>query len=184
VQTSVRVHATPSSQRVLSGFVTSEGHRADDPVQLSPMSHGPAAARQTVVAPANASAGQAADIPVHFSSASHASTAGRQTVVLGKSGLAGQVADIPVQNAAVSHLSAADRHCVVEGANVLWVQLPVPLHWSTVHGLLSVVHAVFKGLDEHVPTDPAKLHATHAVVSPLLQPVLQQTPSLQKPLAH
>jgi hypothetical protein len=49
------------------------------PVQVSATSHGPAAARHTVVAGKNWSAGHSVDVPVQVSATSQGPAAGRQT---------------------------------------------------------------------------------------------------------
>jgi hypothetical protein len=56
-----------------------------EPVHVSAVSHGPAAARHTVAVDWNASAGQLVLVPVQFSIASHAPADARQTVVTGAS---------------------------------------------------------------------------------------------------
>jgi hypothetical protein len=111
-------HALALEQEEPSAALTSAGHWALVPVQLSAESHCPPAGRQTVVDGRNESAGQLADVPVQFSALSHGPFAGRQTVVDGRNESAGQSADVPVQFSALSQSPAAARHGVVAGLNV------------------------------------------------------------------
>src|SRR5439155_1176589 len=112
------VQGLPSSVHVVPLALTpSAGQLALEPVQVSAVSHGPAAARQTVVDERKPSAGQLALEPVQVSAVSHGPAAARQTVVEGWKPLAGQVSLDPVQNSATSQLPADARHCVVLGRN-------------------------------------------------------------------
>src|SRR5436309_1585398 len=78
------VQGLPSSERAApAGGTAPAGQALFVPSQLSAMSHGPAAARQTVPAtctsPGPLSAGHVTLVPVHFSGRSHRSVAARQT---------------------------------------------------------------------------------------------------------
>ena len=60
-----------SPHGVFAGWNASFGHVADEPVQVSAMSHAPALARQMVRFDASTSLGQVADVPLHTSCGSH-----------------------------------------------------------------------------------------------------------------
>ena len=103
----------PLSEQVeLSGAPSSAGQLALEPMQVSAMSHGPAAGRHTSVAGWKLSVGQAALEPVHVSAMSHGPAAGRHTSVAGWNLSGGQAALEPVHVSATSHRSvgAAGRH--------------------------------------------------------------------------
>jgi hypothetical protein len=65
---------------VLAPLSASAGQAADDPVQLSALSHGPAAARHTVDAGEKELAGQEPDEPVQVSAGSQTPPEARQVV--------------------------------------------------------------------------------------------------------
>jgi hypothetical protein len=75
------VQTFPSSvQAVPFGFLPSDGHAADEPLQFSARSHSSAAERQMVADDLNASLGQFKDDPLHISATSQVPAAARQTV--------------------------------------------------------------------------------------------------------
>lgn len=76
-------HWFPSVQAVPLAAKLSPGHAIEPPVQVSATSHGPAAARHTVVDGAYPSGGQSAACPVQVSVASQAPADARQTVPRG-----------------------------------------------------------------------------------------------------
>ncbi len=66
-------------QVTLAAWMTSDGQLVEVPVQVSATSHGPTAARHTVVVGAKVSFGQVVDEPVQFSATSHGPADGRHT---------------------------------------------------------------------------------------------------------
>src|SRR5262245_38164986 len=97
---------TPVDARQVVPFEarTSGGQVLLTPLQLSAMSHAPAAGRQTAVL--LASAGQAALVPVQFSVRSQAPAEARQTTVAGWKASAGQTPLMPSQVSAASQAPA------------------------------------------------------------------------------
>src|SRR5207245_1985059 len=93
-----------------------------------------------------ACAWQLALVPVQFSAGSHSPAEARQTVLEGLKASAGQTVLEPVQLSSTSHTPAAARHTVPAFPAGCWQASFVPSHWSSVHGLLSAVHAVPAGL--------------------------------------
>jgi len=159
-------------QTVLEDAKPSAGHVVLMPVHVSATSHAPAVGRQTAPAlPAGcwqvslvpshssllhglpssvhavplaffASAGQLGPVPVQFSTWSHSPAAGRQGVVEDAKPSAGHVLLVPVHVSATSHTPAEARHTVPALPAGCWQATLVPSHWSSVHGLPSLVHAV------------------------------------------
>jgi hypothetical protein len=86
-----------------------------------------------------------------------------------------------LQQTPSAHWPVKHSDPMAHGAPLTFLQTPLASHWfipvQTFVGKLSVWPA---GVLLHVPTDPATLHDRHAVV----QELLQQTPSAQKPLRH
>jgi len=78
----------------------------------------------------------------------------------------GQVVLVPVQFSAKSHSSAAARHWAPALPAGCWHELLVPLHWSSVQGLVSAVQAVPDGFlvsDGHVVLVPVQVStASHS----------------------
>src|SRR5207302_1458673 len=69
----------------------------------------------------------------------------------------------PGQVSATSHSPAAGRHTAPPLPGGCWQLLLVPLHWSSVQGLVSAVQAVpdgFLASDGQVVLDPSQLSAT------------------------
>jgi hypothetical protein len=85
---------------------------ADFPVQRSTLSHGPAAARQTVVAGRNASGGHAALAPVQVSSTSQGPALLRHGMPLGSIASPGQTMEVPSQTSSRSHGPVDGRQTV------------------------------------------------------------------------
>src|SRR5206468_2649973 len=89
-----------------------------------------------------ASAGQLGPFPGQFSAGSHSPAEARQTVLEGLKASAGQIGRAPGRVWSTSHTPAAARHTVPAFPAGCWQASFVPSHWSSVHGLLSAVHAV------------------------------------------
>src|SRR5439155_1525752 len=160
-QTSTVQGLPPSVHVVPLALTPSAGQLALEPVQVSAVSHGPAAARQTVVDERKPSAGQLALEPVQVSAVSHGPAAARQTVVDGRKPSAGQLALEPVQVSAVSHGPAAARQTVVEGWKPLAGQVSLdPVQNSATSQLpADARHCVVLGrnwqvAEQHAPPSP------------------------------
>src|SRR5919198_5797810 len=80
-------------------------------------------------------------VPLH-TSAVHGSPSAVQGVVLGWKRSGGQVVLVPVQVSATSHSFTAARHSTPALPAGCWHELLVPLHWSSVQGLVSGVQGV------------------------------------------
>src|SRR5207247_7347 len=89
-----------------------------------------------------ASAGQLGPLPGQFSAWSHSPAAARHSVVEEAKASAGHVELVPVHVSATSHAPADARHTAPPLPAGCWQATLVPSHWSTVHGLPSLVHAV------------------------------------------
>src|SRR5207249_10907720 len=98
--------------------------------------------RQTVLDGWKASAGHVALDPVQCSAASHTPADGRHSTLDDLKASAGQAVLEPVQLSSTSHTPAAARHTVPAFPAGCWQASFVPSHCSSVHGLLSAVHAV------------------------------------------
>lgn len=160
----------------------SVGQVAVLPVQRSSRSQGPAEARQTTELVLSTSAGQAALTPSHRSSGSHEPIDPRQTVDALARTSDGQTVEAPVQSSAGSHRPDEPRHVVVLGASTSPGQVadePVQNSGRS-HTVAAGRQLKLADWNEHVPTDPLRLHASHAPP----QAVLQQTPSMQLPETH
>src|SRR5205823_259912 len=107
-----------------------------------PVGHGVLSSVHAVPLAFFASAGQLGPVPVQFSTWSHSPAAGRQGVVEDAKPSAGHVLLVPVHVSATSHTPAEARHTVPALPAGCWQATLVPSHWSTVHGLPSLVHAV------------------------------------------
>src|SRR5436309_447105 len=129
---------------VLEGSRESGGQLLAEPSQLSAGSQAPADGRQTAVL--LASAGQAAVVPVQFSAGSHTPAEGRHSTLLDLKPLAGHVLLLPVQFSSTSQSPAAGRHTAPALPAGCWQASLEPSHSSTVHGLVSLEHAVPAGL--------------------------------------
>src|SRR5439155_1658043 len=73
---------------------------------------------------------------------SHSPAAARHNVVEEAKASAGHVELVPVHVSATSHAPADARHTAPPLPAGCWQATLVPSHWSTVHGLPSLVHAV------------------------------------------
>lgn len=155
------------------------------PLHTSARSQTSAAARQTVPEADATSAGHEALLPVQVSAASQRSVAARQTVPDAAKPSAGQAALLPVQVSATSQPPADARQVVPEAAKPSAGQVvATPLHVSaTSHTPVDARHVVPDGIGAQVPDEPARLHAWQSEVPPA-QALLQQTPSVQNPVAH
>src|SRR5205823_1774245 len=89
-----------------------------------------------------ASAGQLGPLPVQLSASSHSPAAARQTVLEDAKPSAGHVVLVPVHVSATSHAPAVGRRAAPGLPAGCWQATLVPSHWSSVHGLPSLVHAV------------------------------------------
>jgi hypothetical protein len=116
---------------VVLGWKPSAGHAPDVPVQLSATSHGPADARQTVLADWKASTHVFA-VPLQWSGASHAPPFDEpvHVAVLGWKPSAGHALDVPVQLSAASHGPAEARQTVLGDWKASTHVFAVPLQWS------------------------------------------------------
>jgi hypothetical protein len=143
VQFSATSHTSAARRHwVVFGWKPSAGHVAELPVQDSATSHTPAEVRQTVFAVLNPSAGQVAELPVQFSATSHTPAAGRHTLVWGKKPSAGHVPELPVHVSTTSQ-GPFDPRQTAPALPGGWEHVTLlPSHWSTVHGLPSLVQAV------------------------------------------
>jgi hypothetical protein len=108
-------------------------------VQFSATSQGPALERHGVCAVLNVSIGQLGALPVQFSATSQMPAAGRHGVVAGWKPLVGQVAELPVQASGTSHGPITGRHMAPAFPGEYVQLIEAPSHWSTVHGLPSLV---------------------------------------------
>src|SRR5206468_228421 len=75
----------------------------------------------------------------------------------------GHVVLVPVQVSVASHSSTAARHSAPALPAGCWHELLMPLHWSSVQGLVSAVQAVPDGFltsDGQLVLDPSQLSAT------------------------
>src|SRR5437879_8091843 len=127
------VHAVPFALKV------SVGQAVLVPVQLSAMSHSPAAARHTVPAfPAGCV--HVALVPLH-TSVVHTSPSSVQAVPLGWKASVGQVVLVPVQLSATSHSPATARHSAPAFPAGCVQVLVLPSHWSRVHGVVPALPA-------------------------------------------
>lgn len=135
---------SPAALRQVVALETnaSVGQTELEPVQFSARSHGPAEARHWVAAEAKPSAGHALAAPSHVSATSHRLAAPRQTVPLLATLSVGQAVETPLQVSATSQPPAEARHVVPELPAGCWQLLLEPSHWSSVHGLLSELHAI------------------------------------------
>src|SRR6266550_1957738 len=131
------------------------------PGQVSATSHSPAAARHTAP-PLPGKCWQLVLVPLHVSavqglpSSVHAVPAGCFTSL-------GHVVLVPVQVSVASHSSTAARHSAPALPAGCWQELLVPLHWSSVQGLVSAVQAVpdaFLASVGQVVLDPVQVSAT------------------------
>src|SRR5437899_1602611 len=130
----------PSARRESAVLLSSAGQAALAPVQVSATSQTPAEARHSTVTALKPSVGQALLTPSQLSATSQAPAAGRHTAVLLAS--AGQESVVPVQVSATSHAPAEARHTAPALPAGCWQVTLIPSHWSTVHGLPSLGHAV------------------------------------------
>src|SRR5581483_8554640 len=78
----------------------------------------------------------------HDSGASHSPAAERHTIDVEAKPSPGHAALAPVQVSATSHTPADARQTAPALPAGCWQATLVPLHWSTVHGLPSSVHAL------------------------------------------
>src|SRR5262245_48893400 len=149
------LHGLPSSvQAVPAGLATSDGHAGAIPLQLSATSHSSAAGRQTV--PAWPAGCTHVPSPSHWSSVHTLPSSAHAVPVRAKqlSAVSSQVrahSGPPVHGSPACtlhvpllHVSAPlQKRPSLHGAVLLgWTQVPVPLHWSSVHTLPSSVQPV------------------------------------------
>jgi hypothetical protein len=134
-------------QFVPSGFFKSVGHALFTPSQFSATSHAPFAGRHSSVR--FASAGQVFEVPSQVSATSHVPADGRHGVPAVAATSGGQFGEVPLQLSAASQPPLAVRHTVPE-LPAGCVQVPVALHTSSVHTLLSVVHGLPGAWKVHV----------------------------------
>jgi len=86
----------------------------------------------------------------------------------------GHVVLVPVQVSVASHSSTAARHSAPALPAGCWQELLVPLHWSSVQGLVSAVQAVpdaFLASVGQVVLDPVQVSATSHSPAPARQTV-------------
>src|SRR5712691_3313218 len=133
------VQALPSSvQDVPIVSTPSAGHVVLEPVQVSARSHSPAEARQ--MAPAFPAVCRHVPVSSH-SSREQGLPSSEHGVPLALLPSGGQTSSLPVHVSAASHSPADARH-TVPAFPAGCVQLaPEPLHWSSVQGFPSLVHA-------------------------------------------
>jgi hypothetical protein len=154
------------------GCLASVGQLVELPVHASAGSHSPAEARHwapelpagcwhATLVPSQVSAvhtllssehgvelaflpslGQLAALPGQNSGTSHSPAEARHWDELPRNPSTGQEVDDPLHNSCTSQPPAVARHTAFALPAGCWQVLAVPLHWSTVQGLLSVEQAV------------------------------------------
>src|SRR5436309_1264149 len=101
-------------------------------------------------------------VPLH-TSAVQGLPSSMQGVVLDWKPSVGQLTLVPVQVSVTSHSLTAARHTAPALPAGCWHKLLVPLHWSSVQGLLSAMQAVPEGFlasDGQVVLVPAQISAS------------------------
>ena len=137
----------PHGQVVPSGFFKSVGHASFTPSQFSATSHAPLTGRHSSVR--FTSAGQVFEVPSQVSATSHTPADGRHWVPAVAATSGGQLGEAPLQLSGASHCPLGARH-TVSALPAGCVQVPVALHTSSVHTLLSVVHGLPGAWKVHV----------------------------------
>src|SRR5436309_1987810 len=146
-QFSATSHGPATGRQVTKAPLTlSAGQVGPVPVQFSATSQSPLCGRQTTVLGLNVSAGQFAPVPVQFSATSQTPAEARHSTLLDLKPLAGHVLLLPVQFSSTSQSPAAGRHTAPALPAGCWQASLEPSHSSTVHGLVSLEHAVPAGL--------------------------------------
>jgi hypothetical protein len=190
------------------------GHAALVPLQLSAVSHTPAALRQMVPLGSKLFAGHAVEVPLQTSAASQVPADARQTVPAEAGRSDGQSREEPVHSSAASHAAALARQTVVAGWKASSGHRgPLPEHFSArSHEPVLARHTVVAALNvsaghvaevplqnsatSHEPSEPrhwillgrkvqlVEQHAPPSHCSPLSTVPFPHCATLQVPLTH